>query len=161
MAGLQDLVAGLPHSLGEIHIAGAGVAAGYTDPRATEASFRPDPRPGARPGDLIYRTGDLGRLVRGGHGEWEIAFAGRKGSYVKVSGYRVEPEDVESAVLRCPGVGDCAVVLTGTGETSTLLCLYVAGDDIGRAMLQATRERLRGQIVENREIRAIAARTGR
>jgi uncharacterized protein YbjT (DUF2867 family) len=39
--------------------------------------------------------------------------------------------------------------------------LYVAGDDIGRAMLQATRERLRGQIVENREIRAIAARTGR
>ena len=39
--------------------------------------------------------------------------------------------------------------------------LYVTGDDIGRAMLQATRERLRGRIVENAEIRAIAARTGR
>jgi uncharacterized protein YbjT (DUF2867 family) len=39
--------------------------------------------------------------------------------------------------------------------------LYVAGDDIGRAMLQATRERWRGRIVENPEIRAIAARSGR
>ena len=38
--------------------------------------------------------------------------------------------------------------------------LYVSGDDIGRAMLQATRERLRGRIVENAELRAIAARTG-
>jgi uncharacterized protein YbjT (DUF2867 family) len=39
--------------------------------------------------------------------------------------------------------------------------LYVAGDDIGYSMLQATRERLRGRIVENREIRAMAARTRR
>jgi uncharacterized protein YbjT (DUF2867 family) len=39
--------------------------------------------------------------------------------------------------------------------------LYVAGDDLGRAMLQATRERLRATIVENPEIRAIAARARR
>jgi uncharacterized protein YbjT (DUF2867 family) len=38
--------------------------------------------------------------------------------------------------------------------------LYVSGDDIGRAMLQATRERWHGRIVENPEIRAIAARAG-
>jgi uncharacterized protein YbjT (DUF2867 family) len=39
--------------------------------------------------------------------------------------------------------------------------LYVTGDAIGRAMLQATREQLRGRIIENAEIRAIAARAGR
>jgi uncharacterized protein YbjT (DUF2867 family) len=39
--------------------------------------------------------------------------------------------------------------------------LYVAGDDIGRAMLQATRDGMRGRIIENPEIRAIAARTRR
>ncbi len=36
--------------------------------------------------------------------------------------------------------------------------LYVSGSDLGRAMLQATRENLRGRIIENREIRKIAAR---
>jgi uncharacterized protein YbjT (DUF2867 family) len=36
--------------------------------------------------------------------------------------------------------------------------LYVAGEDIGRAMIQATRDGVRGRIIENREIRAIADR---
>ena len=35
---------------------------------------------------------------------------------------------------------------------------YIFGQDLGRAMLQATRENLRGRIIENREIREIAAR---
>jgi uncharacterized protein YbjT (DUF2867 family) len=36
--------------------------------------------------------------------------------------------------------------------------LYVAGGDIGRAMIQATVEKQRGRIIENPEIRAIASR---
>ena len=36
--------------------------------------------------------------------------------------------------------------------------LYVSGSDLGRAMLQATHENLRKRIIENREIRQIAAR---
>lgn len=36
--------------------------------------------------------------------------------------------------------------------------VYVKGDDIGRAMLQATVEQLPGRVVENAEIRAIAGR---
>jgi len=39
--------------------------------------------------------------------------------------------------------------------------LYVAGEDIGRAMMQATLDGIRGRIIENREIRAIADRFGR
>ena len=38
--------------------------------------------------------------------------------------------------------------------------LYVAGADIGRAMLQATSDGIRSRIIENREIRAIARRAG-
>lgn len=41
---------------------------------------------------------------------------------------------------------------------SPLKSLYVTGDDIGRAMLQATLDGMRGRVVENAEIRAIAAR---
>jgi hypothetical protein len=36
--------------------------------------------------------------------------------------------------------------------------LYVHGHDLGRAMLQATKEGLRRKVIENPEIRAIAAR---
>jgi uncharacterized protein YbjT (DUF2867 family) len=36
--------------------------------------------------------------------------------------------------------------------------LYVAGEDIGRAMIQATLENVRGRVIENREIRRIADR---
>ena len=39
--------------------------------------------------------------------------------------------------------------------------LYVSGEDLGRAMLQATVEGIHGRIVENAEIREIAARWGR
>ena len=38
---------------------------------------------------------------------------------------------------------------------------YVAGEDLGRAMLQTTVEGLRGRLIENAEIRAIAARVDR
>jgi uncharacterized protein YbjT (DUF2867 family) len=37
---------------------------------------------------------------------------------------------------------------------------YVAGEDIGRAMLRATAEGIRGRIIENAEIRDIASRSG-
>lgn len=36
--------------------------------------------------------------------------------------------------------------------------LYIQGNDLGRAMVQATVEKLRGRIIENAEIREIAAR---
>jgi uncharacterized protein YbjT (DUF2867 family) len=37
--------------------------------------------------------------------------------------------------------------------------LYVSGNDLGRAMLQATAERLRSRVIENPEIRALAGRS--
>ena len=41
---------------------------------------------------------------------------------------------------------------------SPIRSLYVTGDDIGRAMLQARRERVRASVIENTEIRAMADR---
>ena len=137
--------------VGEIYIAGAGVADGYTDPDATSDRFVADPRPEARPGDRIYRTGDLGRLVPGPRGAWEIEFAGRKDSQAKISGYRVELEDVESAVLRCPGIVGCAVVIVRPGETSALLlCLYLAGEDLEPVLREHLAESLPHYMIPGR-----------
>jgi uncharacterized protein YbjT (DUF2867 family) len=36
--------------------------------------------------------------------------------------------------------------------------LYVSGEDLGQAMLQATKENMRGRVIENKEIRRIASR---
>jgi uncharacterized protein YbjT (DUF2867 family) len=38
--------------------------------------------------------------------------------------------------------------------------MYVAGEDLGPAMLEATRENLRAQVIENAQIRELAARFG-
>ncbi|OIJ88629.1 hypothetical protein BIV25_36280 [Streptomyces sp. MUSC 14] len=74
--------------IGEIHIAGRGVADGYlNDPERTSQAFVDDPVHG-----WIYRTGDRGR--RGPDGVVELL--GRVDTQVKVNGYRVELGEIES-----------------------------------------------------------------
>jgi nonribosomal peptide synthetase protein VioG len=121
-----------PYEVGEIYIGGVGVADGYVDPDATRASFIPDPRPGVT--GLLYRTGDLGRLAPDGSGHWGIDFAGRRDAQVKIAGYRIELEEIESAVLRCPAVSDGAVVVVESAGSTTLLCLFVADRDAEAAL---------------------------
>ncbi|MEU6145671.1 amino acid adenylation domain-containing protein [Streptomyces sp. NPDC047081] len=96
---------------GEICITGDGLAIGYLgDPELTAERFATyvlDGRP-----TRVYRTGDLG-VWRSPDGLLE--FRGRADRQVKVRGNRVEPADVEQAVLNIsPGVVDCRVVARRT-----------------------------------------------
>lgn len=56
--------------------------------------------------DGWVRTGDIGRLDRDGY----LTLSGRVKELIKVSGYSVFPEDVESILVLHPGVGQAAVV---------------------------------------------------
>jgi amino acid adenylation domain-containing protein len=80
---------------GEIYIGGEGVARGYLNrPDLTTEKFVPDlfaPAPGAR----LYRTGDVGRYLPDGN----LEFLGRTDHQVKLRGYRIELEEIET-VLR-------------------------------------------------------------
>ncbi|MXG27058.1 amino acid adenylation domain-containing protein [Streptomyces sp. YIM 132580] len=82
-------------AVGEIHIGGTGLGWGYHGrPAQSAAAFVPDPfadRPGAR----LYRTGDLAR--RRSDGSLEIL--GRADHQVKIRGHRIEPGEIESALL--------------------------------------------------------------
>ncbi|GAA4032091.1 non-ribosomal peptide synthetase [Arthrobacter methylotrophus] len=104
----------LPHGeLGEIGLAGIGLAQGYINrPELTEKAFIPDFLGlEDNPSHRIYRTGDLGRFNE----RDEIEYHGRTDTQVKVRGYRVELSEIENVLLQMPGMG-VAVVKTWEPE---------------------------------------------
>ncbi|ANY08120.1 non-ribosomal peptide synthetase [Pseudonocardia sp. HH130630-07] len=102
---------------GELHIAGAGLAAGYFgDAALTAARFVTHPD-----GERLYRTGDLGRYLPGG----EIEFLGREDDQVKIRGHRIELGEVESALLAHDAVGAAAAVVEGDRHGARALLAFV------------------------------------
>lgn len=96
-----------PGELGEIGIAGIGVAVGYLNrPELTDQKFIHDfiglPN---NPSQRIYRTGDLGRINADG----EIEYHGRIDTQVKIRGYRIELGEIEAALLDQPSIAQAAV----------------------------------------------------
>ncbi|WP_460356042.1 non-ribosomal peptide synthetase [Mycobacterium sp. ZZG] len=109
---------------GELWVGGRGVARGYcARPDLTAERFvRHD-------GTLWYRTGDLVRYRTGGL----IEFVGRADHRIKISGYRVELGEVESALRCVPGVDSAvAAVVTADGGRDMLAALVSA--DSGHAV---------------------------
>ena len=91
---------------GELYLAGEGLARGYLGrPDLTAARFLPDPF-ATRPGERIYRTGDLIRYRPDG----ELDYLGRIDHQVKIRGFRVELGEIEATLERHPAVGDTVVV---------------------------------------------------
>ncbi|WP_182875696.1 non-ribosomal peptide synthetase [Microbispora sp. H10670] len=96
--------------LGELHIAGAGLAHGYLGrPGLTADRFIPDPF--GDPGTRMYRTGDL--VQRDGSGS--LVFRGRADLQINLRGVRVELEEVEAVLAACPGIA-AAVALPPADE---------------------------------------------
>jgi len=90
---------------GQLCAAGAGLARGYLgQPGATADRFRPDPA--GPPGARMYLTGDLAQL----DGEQNLRFLGRADRQLKLRGYRIEPAEIEAAMLAVPGVSQALVV---------------------------------------------------
>lgn len=92
---------------GEIGIAGIGVARGYLNrEELTQKVFIEDflGIPGNESG-RIYRTGDLGRINADG----EIEYMGRIDTQVKIRGYRIELTEIESVLMKFPGIAQAVV----------------------------------------------------
>lgn len=93
------------NSVGEIYIAGDGVSLGYLhNPELTQERFLPDP---FRPGQIMYRTGDLGRWLRNG----EIECLGRNDNQIKIRGLRIEVEEIEASLLTHAAVKEAVVAV--------------------------------------------------
>ncbi|HEU5108780.1 MAG TPA: amino acid adenylation domain-containing protein, partial [Micromonosporaceae bacterium] len=112
-----------PGSYGEVFVGGAGLARGYVGRSdLTAAAFVPDPF-GTEPGGRLYRTGDRARRRLDG----TLEFAGRFDFQVKISGYRIEPGDVETSLGALPAVDAAAVVCDrSTGDEPRLVAYVTA-----------------------------------
>ncbi|MEV0232683.1 amino acid adenylation domain-containing protein [Nonomuraea sp. NPDC050786] len=137
-----------PLFAGEVCIGGPGVGQGYVgQPGHTSQRFVADPFSDV-PGQRMYRTGDKGRLRPDG----QLEFLGRIDDQVKVRGVRVEPGEVETALLAHPAIARAAVVATDEGTPMAKLVAYIVpgivpGDEGGDGLTtSAVREFLRGRL---------------
>ncbi|MBM3853319.1 MAG: amino acid adenylation domain-containing protein, partial [Verrucomicrobia bacterium] len=113
---------------GEIGVSGVGVGAGYwRNEEKTRAAFVPNPYADGRRGDVIYRTGDLGRWRPDG----SLEMLGRFDQQVKLRGFRIELGEIESALSQHPAVAEAVVLMREDRPGDRRLAAYVTPDDAG------------------------------
>jgi amino acid adenylation domain-containing protein len=131
--------------IGEIYLAGEGVARGYLGQAGLTAErFVADPF--GLPGSRMYRTGDLARRNAGGL----IAFAGREDSQVKILGFLVDLAEVEAALADYPGLAQLVVLPREHEDGNKQLVGYVVPEagELDLAALRAhARTKLPGYMV--------------
>ncbi len=105
---------------GELYIGGEGLARGYlNDPQYTAEKFIANP---FAPGEQLYRTGDLVRRLPEG-----IQFLDRIDFQVKLRGFRVELGEIETRLLKHPGVKEAALIPIDKEIGDRYLCAYIVG----------------------------------
>lgn len=110
---------------GEICLSGPGVASGYiNNEKLTREKFVVSKE---LDGEMIYKTGDLGRLLDNG----VIECLGRIDEQVKIRGFRIEISGIEYIIRYLDYIKDCAVIV-GKNERGEkeIWAYYTSGNTI-------------------------------
>ncbi|MCW5588107.1 MAG: amino acid adenylation domain-containing protein [Legionellales bacterium] len=126
---------------GELYIGGAGVASGYWDDfERTNASFIKLPTTG----EVIYKTGDLGRYLPDGN----IEFLGRNDHQVKIRGYRVELGEIQSKITERVDIDKAIVIDYKDNDNNTYLVAYIVSVDNVKIEKNVIRSELKSKLPE-------------
>ncbi len=120
--------------VGELYIGGDSVTYGYLnrDDLTNSAFIKPDFLPSQ--GLKIYKTGDLAKY----HEDGNIEYMGRNDFQLKVRGHRIEPGEIELALIEHVAVKQAVVVLKEDKHNNLMLVAYIiAISDINHKELRS------------------------
>ena len=133
----QLMPRGLP---GELCIAGIQTAKGYWNrDDLTRERFLANPYSDSPDTSVYYRTGDLVRWNE----EGELEYLGRLDHQVKLRGFRIELEEIESVLAHFPGLNVSVVAIKKLGDVDHLCAYYTSDKEIDQnEMIRFLSERL-------------------
>lgn len=122
-------------SIGELYIGGPGLARGYLHAaELTQNQFISD-LPWLKMGQRIYKTGDLVSMLPNG----ALVYMGRKDFQVKIHGFRIELEEIETALKNHPEIKQASVqvIINQQGNKKLIASLVAEGAHLERSILNA------------------------
>ncbi|MBO4815916.1 MAG: amino acid adenylation domain-containing protein [Clostridia bacterium] len=122
---LDNLFNLLPNNtIGQIAISGDCVGNGYiNNPEFNEEKFKEDP---FNKNNKMYLTGDLGYINNDGL----IYFLGRNDFQVKINGFRIELEEIETALHSYKDITNCIVVVKNNNNRNFIVAYYISNKDV-------------------------------
>lgn len=119
-------------TIGELHIAGTGLAQGYWQrPELNKKRYIRDPFNDEEPDALMYKSGDLVRVSD----EGQLEFVGRIDSQIKWRGLRIEPAEIEQTVAQYAQIHRCIALVIQIDNQDELVCCYTSTAPIDDAEL--------------------------
>jgi amino acid adenylation domain-containing protein len=127
---------------GEIYVGGANLAGGYFErPDLTAERFVPDAVKGDS-GELLFRTGDLGRYLSDG----EIEYVGRNDHQVNLRGFRIELGEVEAVLRQHAGVKAAVAAVNKSESGDKILVAYVVLEEGRETSIQTLKHFLQEKL---------------
>jgi len=120
----KNMKKSLINNIGEIYIRTPFLSSGYLNGNdLNKEVFLINPFTN-NPGDIIYKTGDLGRLLPDGNIEW----IGRVDQNVKSSEISIELRRIENQLLSYSEIKEAVVLAADNGKEDKTICAYIAAD---------------------------------
>ncbi len=127
-----------PGFTGNLYIGGNGLARGYhNQPELTAEKFIELQLPNGKK-ERVYQTGDLARFLPDG----KVDFLGRADTQIKLRGYRIELEDIETHLRSHSKVDQAVVAKRGDMPGGDSLVAYIVANDSAEGLISELRSHL-------------------